>query len=223
MAKKQSDPKPGQKYPLLVYRFEARRYRPAGVLLFVVGLIALLPWLVPMLRFQDAILDYQQLAYVGLGALIVGLLILILTMRIERRAYVQCLPQYLLIRAPFHTVAVAYPRFNSIQPIQVGKVFDAKSVKGRQRHFIKPLTAETAIEAEVSEFPVPEKRLRRHFSPFLLSPREKGFVFIVQKPQQLSLEINTNMQRSMDQRGEDQQRYLDPIERLKYQQPNKLY
>ncbi len=223
MAKKQDDHKPGQKYPLLVYRFEARRYRPAAVLLFVVGLIALLPWLVPMLRFESAVLNYEQLAYVGLGSMILGLLILILTIRIERRAYVQCLPQYLLIRAPFHTVAIAYPRFNSIQTVQVGRVFDIKSVKGRQRHFLKPLTAETAIEAEVSEFPVSERRLRRHFSPFLLSPREKGFIFIVRKPQQLSIELNTSMQRSADQRNEDQQRYLDPIERLKYQQSNKLY
>jgi hypothetical protein len=225
MAKQQAEPsaKTGGKYPLLVYRFIARRYRPAGVLLFIVGLIALLPWWIEELRPKNFILTYQQLAYMGIGALVLGALIWILSLRIERRAYVQCLPQYMIIRAPFHSVAVAYPRFNSIQPVQVGRIFDVKAIKGRERHFIKPLAGENAIEAEVGEFPVPEKRLKRHFSRFLLDPREKGFIFIVPRPQQLSIELNTYMQRAMDEHKGEQQRYLDPIERLKYQEPNKLY
>jgi len=225
MAKKQADTsvKPSAKHPLLVYRFIGRRYRPAGVLLFIVGLLALLPWWIVELRPKDFFLTYTQIAYVGIGALVLGALIWILSLRIERRAYVQCLPQYMLIRSPFHSVAVAYPRFNSIQPVQVGRVFDVKAIKGRERHFIKPLAGENALEAEVGEFPVSEKRLKRHFSRFLLSPREKGFVFIVPKPQQLSIELNTYMQRSMDERQSEQQRYLDPIERLKYQESNKLY
>ncbi len=225
MAKKQAvdSAKPGTRHPLLVYRFIARRYRPAGVLLFVMGLFALLPWLIPALRFKNAVVGYTTLAYIGLGSLILGAIVWIVSLRIERRAYVQCNPQYLVIRAPFHSVAVAYQRFNSIQPVQVGRVFEVKSIKGRERHFIKPLSAETAVEAEVSDFPVPEKRLRRNLSRFVLSPREKGFIFIVPRPQQLSIELNTYMQRAMDQRGTDQQRYLDPIERLKYQDANKLY
>src|SRR5438874_13336423 len=109
MAKKQAEPSPktGGKYPLLVYRFIGRRYRPAGILLFVAGLLALLPWWIVELRPKNFILTYQQLAYVGIGAMVLGLLILALSLRIERRAYVQCLPQYMLIRAPFHSVAVA--------------------------------------------------------------------------------------------------------------------
>ncbi len=226
MAKKQAvdtSTRSGEKHPLLVYRFIARRYRPAGVLLFIVGLLALLPWWITELRPKNFFLSYTQLAYIGIGALILGAFIWILSLRIERRAYVQCLPQFMVIRAPFHSVAVAYPRFNSIQPVQVGRIYDVKAIKGRQRHFIKPLAGENAVEAEVGEYPVSEKRLRRHFSQFLFSTREKGFIFIVPRPQQLSIELNTYMQRAQDQGKAEQQRYLDPIERLKYQQSNKTF
>jgi hypothetical protein len=224
MAKKQnsSEGGPGAKHPLLVYRFIAGRYRPAGVLLFAMGLLALLPWLIPALRFSNAILNYIQLATVGMGALIAGAGLWILTIFMERRAYVQCRPEYLVIRTAFHTVAVAYQRFNSIQPVQVGRVFNIKEIKGRERNFIKPLAAETAVEAMVADFPVPEKRLRRHFSRFLLSPRDKAFLFIVPRSQQLSIELNTFIQRARDTRAADQQRYLDPIERLKYQNTSRI-
>jgi hypothetical protein len=224
MAEKQnsSETSPGIKHPLLVYRFIAGRYRPAGVLLFVMGLLALLPWLIPALRFSNAILNYVQLATLGMGALIGGAGLWILTIFMERRAYVQCRPEYLVIRTAFHTVAVAYQRFNTIQPVQVGRVFNIKEIKGRERTFIKPLAAETAVEALVGEFPVPEKRLRRHFSRFLLSPRDKAFLFIVPRAQQLSIELNTYIQRARDTRVADQQRYLDPIERLKYQNTSRL-
>jgi|GEM_PF-1040546 hypothetical protein len=219
MAKKQPDPSqdPGAKHPLLVYRFIARRYRPAGVLLFIMGLIALLPWLVPALRFSNSFLNYTQLAYVGVAALVAGAGLWILSLFMERRAYVQCHPQYLVIRTAAHSVAVAYQRFNAVQPVQVARMWNMKEIKGRERHFIKPLAGETALEAEVNEFPVPEKRLYRNFSRFLFSPREKGFIFIVPNPSALSIEISTYTQNALDQRDAEQQRYLDPIERLKYQ------
>ncbi len=231
MAKKQKDQisseqtgtRPGTKHPLLVYRFIAGRYRPAGVLLFVIGLLALLPWLIPQLRFTNSILNYNQLAILGMGAMIAGAGLWILTIFMQRRAYVQCRPEYLVIRTAFHTVAVAYQRFNTIQPVQVGRVYNIKEIKGRERTFIKPLAGDSALEAIVSDFPVSEKRLRRHFSRFVLSPREKAFLFIVPRPQQLSIELNSFIQRARDTRAEDQLRYLDPIERLKYQKSGNVF
>ena len=224
MAKKQTDPStdPGEKHPLLVYRFIARRYRPAGVLLFVMGLISLLPTVVPALRFKNSFLNYTQLSYVGIGALIGGAGLWILSLFMERRAYVQCRPEFFLIRTATHSVAIAYQRINTVQPVQVARIWNMKDIKGRERTFIKPLAGETALEAELKDYPVSEKRLHRHFSRFLFSPRATGFIFIVPKATQLSIELSTYTQSALDQRDSDQQRYLDPIERLKYQD-GKLY
>src|SRR5262249_19965452 len=184
--------KSGTKHRLILYRFVGRRYRPAGVLLIAMGLIALLPSYVPQLRFANAVLTYNQLAILGVAAIIGGLVLFIIGSLIESQAYVQCLPDYFVIHTLLHRVFVAYQRFNNIQPVQVGRVFDIKTIKkGRERELIKPLLAETAVEATLREWPLPEKRLRRNFTRFLFSNRDQGFIFIVPKPSALSIEMNT--------------------------------
>ncbi len=120
---------------------------------------------------------------------------------------------------------MAYQRFNSIQTVQVGRVFDIKSFKGRERLFIKPLAAEPAIEAELTSMPeaVSEKRLHRNFSQFLFSPRTQGFIFIVPNYQKLGFELNAHMQQARDrQRNAQQQGYLDPLARAQIQE-NRLF
>jgi hypothetical protein len=163
-------------------------------------------------------LTYYQLATLGAAAIIFGLVMFIISILLERQAYVQCLPEYMLVHTLMHHVAVAYQRVNNVQPVQVGRVFDIKTIKkSREKELIKPLLAEPAVEVELKDWPVAEKKLKRTFSRFLFSTRENGFIFIVRKPQALSLELSTYQQRALDTRDADQQRYLDPIERLKYQ------
>src|SRR5215831_7006235 len=86
----------GTKHPLLVYRFIAGRYRPAGVLLFVVGLLAQLARIVPALQ-STRFLGPQELSALGLACLIAGAGIWILTIFMARQAYVLCRKEYLLI------------------------------------------------------------------------------------------------------------------------------
>lgn len=206
------------KHHLIVYRFIARRYRPAGILLILMGILAILPAFVEPLRRLVGIITPEQLAIIGGAAIVIGLGLFIGSILGERQAYVQCLPEFLLVNTMFNRVFVSYQRINSTQPVQVARVFDIKTIKkGRDKQQIKPLLGETALEVALQEFPVPEKKLRKRFSQFLFSNREKGFVFIVPKPTALSLDINTYTQNALDTRDEDQQRYLDPIERLKYQ------
>ncbi len=229
MAKKQAEGtvKRGAKHPLIIYRFVANRYRPRGFIFLIAGLAALLPWLIPgvaeVLHLQNSILTPFRLAILGAVLLFAGAGMWILAFFVQHRAYVQCRPDYLLIHLAFHRVAVAYQRINSIQPAQLGRVFDPKSVKPRERALIKPLVGESAVEVALSGFPIPEKRLRGLLGWFMFSPRTTGFIFVVPKPTQLSIEINSHLQEAADKRQEDQQRYLDPIERLKYQQQGKTF
>src|SRR5690349_10019170 len=112
MAKKQSI-KPGSKHRLILYRFTAARYRPPGVLLIMMGLLAFLPTILPPLRFNSAILTYQQLAILGAASIALGLVLFIGAVLAERRAYVQCLPDYLLINTMFNRVFLSYKRINT--------------------------------------------------------------------------------------------------------------
>jgi hypothetical protein len=226
MAKTQSQTdqsKSGVKYPLLVYKYGTRRFRPAGLLFILTGLALQIPRILPQFRFDrvpllNLALNYEQLGIIGFASIGIGFFLYVGSIIAERQAYVQCLPDFLLINTMFHRVYTSYARINAVQPVQVGKSFDIKNVKGTvKKESIKKLVAEPAVEVKLTEFPVDEKVLRRRFSQFLFSTRETGYILVVPKPTALSLELNTYTQRSLDKRDADQQRYLDPIERLKYQ------
>ena len=215
---KASSSKSGTRHPLIIYQFMAQRYGPPGFLLILMGLLAQAPTFVTQLRFASSILTYQQLSILGIAAVIGGLVIFLGSILGARQSYVQCLPDYFVIHTPFNRVFCAYQRINSIQPVLVGRVFPLEDLKKeRERELIKKLVGETAIEINLSSYPLPEKQLRKRFSRLLFSPKNNGFVLIVPKPSQLSIELNTFNQRALDKRDEAQQRYMDPIERLKYQ------
>jgi hypothetical protein len=228
MAKKQNtqEPKPGKngsKHRLILYRFTTQRFRPAGILLILMGILAFLPSFVSQLQFPNAILNPRQLAIFGGASIILGLVLYVGSVLAERRAYVQCLPDYLLVNTMFSRVFVAYQRINSVQPVKVAHMFDITNIKkDNERKLIKPLAGEAALEVSLAGYPLPEKKLRKMFTRFMFSSRGDGFVFIVPKPSALSFEIGTFSQRSASKGMEEQQRYLDPIERLKYQN-NKTY
>src|SRR5215470_5331011 len=97
-----SDKKPtqGQRHFLLIYRFIANYYRPAAMLLFVLGIILVLPTYVKQLQF-NRIFTYQQLGYIGIASLIAGLGLIMLALSIERQSYVRCKRDYILLHIPF--------------------------------------------------------------------------------------------------------------------------
>lgn len=208
----------GKKHRLLVYRFIARRYRPAGYLLFVIGILAQLPQFISELRPRDWFITYQQLSLVGLIALMVGLILIVASILEERRAWVQCQPDYLLINTGAGRVAVSYARFITVKSVRVADIFKWKDYKGRQRDFIKPLAGEGAVELVVNDFPLPEGTIRKRLSQFLITTRDKGFIFIVPRPSDLSFEINTFVERARQAAAEaSKERYHDPLERAQRQ------
>jgi hypothetical protein len=184
--------------------------------MFLVGLIAQLPVLVSELRPRHTFITYEQLSLIGLLALAIGLVFLIASWLEVRRAFIQCRPEYLLINTASGRVAVAYQRFNTLKSVKVADIFRPNEIKGRERTYIKPLVGAVAVEALVSDFPIPEKRLKRRLSRFLLSTRDKGFIFIVPRPSDLSFEINSFTDRARSTPAESEQ-YLDPIERMRRQ------
>lgn len=205
-----------RKYPLLVYRYIAVRYRPAGILMFIFGLIAQIPRFVPELRVDNGFITYDQLSLLGLVGVVAGVVLWIASIFEARQAYVQCRPEYLLINTASGRLAVSYLRINSMKTIKVADVFPVKQLRGRQRAFIKPLARESALEVLVSDFPIPEQQARRRLSQFLFSTRDKGFVFIVPNYGDLKVEIN-GYQDSARMAEIDATRggYVNPMERVR--------
>ncbi len=219
MSNQENAPTIGRKYPLVVYRLIARRYRPVGYLLFFVGLIALIPNFVIELRPKNLFVTPEQLSIVGLISITAGVLIIIASFYEARRAYVQCHPDYLLINTGSGRVAVAYQRFNTFKNVRVGDLYRWKDYKARERGYIRPLVAESAVEAVLKEWPLPEPVIRKRLNRFVISTRDTGFVFIVPHPTEFRMEIDKFIDRMRTAaKNAETEKYTDPIERMRRQE-----
>ncbi len=203
------------KYPLVVYRLLARRYRPVGVLLIAVGAIAQLPRYIPELRFAEALLTYEQLSLIGLAALLAGLGLFITALLEGRLAYAQCEPDYLLINTSSGRVAVGYLRIIETKLDILRSVLETEKVRGRDQVLAKQLGKlhkERVIEVVLSDFPLPERQLRRRLNKFFFSARSQyGLVLIVPRPESLKLEIDAAIARAREARRLAEQGERDPL------------
>ncbi|PJF31013.1 MAG: hypothetical protein CUN51_05920 [Candidatus Thermofonsia Clade 1 bacterium] len=215
MAEEGSQAKSGRKYPLVVYRLLARRYRLVSILLIIVGAVAQLPRYVPELRFGETLLSYEQLSIIGLGVLLTGLGLLIASLLEGRLAYAQCKPDYLLINTSSRRVAVGYLRITETKLDIPRNVLETKKVRGRDQVLMKQLSKlhkERVLEVVLSDFPLPEKQLRKRLHRFFLSARsEHGLVLIVPRPESLKFEIDAAIARAREARRIAEQGERDPL------------
>jgi hypothetical protein len=215
---KESKRKSGIKHHLLVYKFIARRFRPAAQLMFLAGLVMQIPYFIPEARVPQTLITFEQLALLGALLMLIGLALWVASIFRERRAYVQCTPDYLLIRTAGHKIAVAYQRLNAIKTVRVADIYPKDIVKPSHLRYIRPLYGEPAIEVVVNDFPIPEAKLHKYLSDFVISTRETGFVFIIRYPTKLATEINAFMEDYRYANESSQRRYMNPMERAEQQQ-----
>jgi hypothetical protein len=210
--------KPGLKHQLLVYRHIAGRFRPAAQLMFFAGLVLEIPVFIKQARVPQTLFTLQQLGLLGALLMLVGLALWVASIFRERRAYVQCQSDFLLISTAGHKIAVAYQRLNAIKTVRVADMYPKAEIKGGERRFIRPLYGDPAIEVVVNEFPIPEATLRKQLSQFVISTREPGFVFIIRYPTKLATEINTFIEDFRYEAENSSRRYMNPLERAEQQQ-----
>jgi hypothetical protein len=201
------------RHPLLVYYNLGRRYRPPGVLLFLMGSFLFLPSFFSELR-NDAV-EPGALAGVGAVLVLVGIAFGLFSRLAKRRAYVQCRPDLLEIHTPFYRVLVSYRRVKTVQSVQVLQLFPRNSLKGIGKPLMIPLMGMTALEVEVSSWPASRRKLQRFLSRYLFSPRVQGWVFIVPNYSLLMREIEDRRQQKDDVEKGRSAGYKDPFERLR--------
>ncbi len=200
------------RHPLLVYYNLGRRYRPPGLLLFLMGLFLFLPKF--FREFRNDAVEPGALAGVGAVLVLVGIAFMLFARLARRRAYVQCRPDLLEIRTPFYRVLVSYRRVKMVQSVQVLQLFPRNSLKGIGKPLMIPLMGMTALEVEVSSWPSSKRKLHRFLSRYLFSPRVEGWVFIVPNYSLLMREIEDRRQKKDDVDKGRTSGYKDPFERL---------
>jgi hypothetical protein len=203
----------GERHPLLLYRFVSWRYRPAGVLLMVLGAVLFASNFFPSLRPANFFLSTEALVVLSVVSFTLGVLVWITAVFEKRHAWVQCQPDFLVINTSAGKVAVAYRRVNTIKTVKLGELFPKRGLRGRDKGFIRPLLGELALEVVLREYPIPEEEIRRRISRFMFSPRDTGFIFVVPRPADLKLEINTAQNNLREAERAEQNRYIDPMAR----------
>jgi hypothetical protein len=212
-------PAVGKKYRLLIYRNIARRYFPAALVLVLFGLLLQAPRFAPEIIPPGFLFGPDSLSVLGAIALIMGIVVYVASLREGRRGFVQCHREYLLINTASGRVAVAYPRVVTSKPVAVRDLYPTKKEKGRNRAIIKPLAHKNALELIINEYPLPEKEIRRRLHRFVFTPRDTGFLFILERPGELNVEImkyQDALRRT--QRDEELSKFRgDPITRMQNQ------
>ncbi len=200
------------RHPLLVYRALGRRYRPPAVLLIVLGLFAQLPSVVSEL--QNEWVEPGVLAKVGGVLVLVGVGFWLFATLAEKRAYVQCRPDLLVVRSPFRRTLVSYRRIRQVRAVPLGDVFERQQVKGLGRVLLAPLWGMMAVEVQMRSWPSSLKWLRRWHGRYLFTPKGEGWVFIVPNYSLLMRDLEEAQQRKKLAESRHTSGYLDPIARL---------
>ncbi|MCS6871343.1 MAG: hypothetical protein RML95_06830 [Anaerolineae bacterium] len=215
MAEERSKVRSGARYPLVIYRLSAQRHRALSLALIIVGAVTQLPRYVPELRVTDTLLTYEQLSIIGLVVLSSGLGLFVASLLEARLAYAQCKPEYLLINTASARVAVGYLRITETKLDIPRHVIETKTMRRRDQALLKRLSKlhrERVLEVVLSDFPLPERELRRRLHRFFLSGRsEHGLVLIVPRPESLKFEIDTAIARAREARRLAEQGERDPL------------
>lgn len=204
----------GAQHQLLIYKNLGRRYRPPGCLLIVMGLFAFVPAFIGDL--QNDVFEPAALAGVGGVVVLAGLGFWLFSVVAKRRAFVRCTPDLLEIRSPFYRTLLSYRRIKGVRVLPISKLFEKKKLKGMGKSLVGPLLGGMAVVVYVKSWPVSKRRLKRFHSPYLFTREGEGLVFIVPNYSVLMREIEEFMNRKLDAVRGKEERYEDPIDRLKY-------
>jgi hypothetical protein len=167
-----------KRYPLLLYREWMRSFTlPAFCIailltgLWAVAHFGLLPAHMGISRSaQGLLLGIASLVAIGLW-LIVSLL--------PRAAFVQCLPDYLLLRLGFLRLIVSYSRLRTSRSVQHGQIHNSATQPQSRRALAVRMAFQQCIASDLTSYPMAFFLLRALTHPFLFLGKEPGFLFAV--------------------------------------------
>lgn len=175
--------KGGSRFRLLIYGRMWQRWAWPCTLIIVASLV--LWWAAPRTT-----LIHPPSRPLTLIPALASLLILAYAYLARRLAWVQCKPDKLYIRTPFHPLSVSYSRFKRVRPTTFARVFDPAKERGTRRAWLHPYWNRTVIVVEISRYPLPKRWLSLWFSRYLLLPNGDGFVFLVDDWMALSRQLD---------------------------------
>ena len=168
MAKKR-----GSRFRLSIYERMWQRW--AWPCILTVPASVALWWFAPRIS-----IIYAPFRILALVPALVSLIILVYAYLARRLTWVQCRPNHLRIQTPLYPLVVSYGRIKGVRPNTFYQVFSPSKEKAARRQWLRPYWGRTVLVVELSKYPFSKTWLRLWFSPYLLAPDVRGFVFLVE-------------------------------------------
>ena len=182
----------GEKFPLLIYRRWAKMLRTPSLLIVVASGVAW--WYAP----QNELVGNNRWRFLVVAA-VMGV-IFVYSLLVSRSSYVQCLPNYVRVRTPFLSVAIAYQRILQVRPITFRSQLDLSKMKSPRRRMVQPFLGYTALLLDLRGFPVSERRLRIWLPWFMFATEVTGLVLVIEDWMALSQQITSFSDRAITRR-----------------------
>ncbi len=178
--------KAGRRYPLVIYTRMLDRWWPATLALSL-ALFATAWGASRTPQGQSAPLAITTTYGLGGLAFIVTLFLFI----IRKAAYVQPFGTYLKLVTPFLRINISYRRFRGSTTSEIRVLFPPRSLSGRRREIIAPLSGMTAIVINLNGYPVSPVLLRLFLSPFFFKDKTPHLVILVKDWLRFSTELES--------------------------------
>lgn len=186
-------PKNTSRFPLLLYRHLARRWRMPAFWLIPGGIA--LWWGAaqnPALRTNTA---WLPLLIAIIGAIIFGYTLL------AGRACVRSRRATFTLQTPLYPLAISYRRITGIRPVEFVRLFPPEQEKAARRRLVQPLWGKTAVVVDLRAYPMPLWWLKLWLSPYLFAPHNTGLVFVVEDWMGLIRALETERSLGIQQRN----------------------
>jgi hypothetical protein len=162
-----------ERFPLLMYKAIAKRWRWPAFLLIPAGLV--LWWAIQ--RSSEGDLGARAwLAFLISG---VGVLLFLYTL-LANRACIRCQEDHFTVRTPLYPVVFSYRRVQSVRPVEFAKLRPPQKEKEARRRLYHRLWGKTSVVIDLQGYPLPEWWLRLWFNAYLFHPKTTGLVVLTE-------------------------------------------
>jgi hypothetical protein len=168
-----------KRYPLILYR---EWMRPFALPAFCIAAALIILWMAAGTgRLPEAmgITRSARDLLLGIAALVALGLWLIVSL-LPRAAFVQCLPDYLLLRVGFLRLIVSYSRLRGSRTMQHSQIYSPSNQPRSRRTLAKRMALKQCVAIDLTSYPMAFYLLRALTHPFLFLGDEPGFLLAVE-------------------------------------------
>ncbi len=185
----------GRRHPLLIYRRMMDRLWKGGLGLSL--MLSVLWWQAWAGNLEIIRPPWDIVIAVGT---LLSLAVTVFALLARGMAYVQAHPKYIRLVTPFLRLVISYQRVRRAYTAKFSDLFPPASLKWSDRRFLRPYFRRTVVVLDLRGYPLSPLLLRLFLPSTMFSPRETGFVLVVDDWMALSTEISSRRQQWLDRR-----------------------